>query len=143
MTALEKLKAWLATYPQFNVLDAFNVDYTDAIPANGGIFPTGLIEEARQTDILGGVTLHNRYNFGLYYVFEKASGDDVGAQANAEWVADFQSWVQEQSAKGLAPAFGDEPRKEVITAQDGVLYDAGEGLATYMVQLTITFIKKY
>ena len=55
---------------------------------------------------------------------------------------DFQEWVQEQSALGLAPVFGDVPRQEKLTAQNGVLYDAeDEGLATYMVQLSVQFIK--
>ena len=57
---------------------------------------------------------------------------------------DFQEWVQEQSVRGLAPIFGDDPQGEKITAQNGVLYSAeDEGLATYMVQLTVQFVKKF
>lgn len=43
MTALEKIREWLASYPGFDILSAFQVDYTDQIPANGGIFPSGLV----------------------------------------------------------------------------------------------------
>lgn len=144
MTALEKMREWLKTYPGYDILHDFQVDYTDQIPANGGIFPNGLVEVERKWSILGNTFVTNQYNFGLYYVFAKAPGDDVGATVNADWVMDFQEWVQEQSALGLAPAFGDEPSMEQISAQNGVMYDAeNEGAATYMVQLSVTFIKKF
>lgn len=144
MTALEKMREWLKTYPGYDILHDFQVDYTDQIPANGGIFPNGLVEVERRRDIVGNVTVTNQYNFGLYYVFEKSPGDDTGATVNAGWVMDFQEWVQAQSAMGLAPAFGDEPSMEQISAQNGVMYDTDdEGTATYMVQLSVTFIKKF
>lgn len=144
MTALEKIREWIAGYPDFDILSAFRVDYTDQIPANGGIFPSGLVEIRRSEDILGNVEVENQYNFGLYYVFEKAPGDDAGAAFNADWVMDFQEWVQEQSIAGRAPAFGDDPKAEQIKAQNGALYEAdGEGTATYMVQLSVLFIKRF
>lgn len=143
MTALEKIRAWVAEYPDFDILEQFQVDYTDQAPANGGIFPSGLVEIARTSDILGNKTVTNRYNFGLYYVFEKATDDDIGATINADWVMGFQEWVQEQSITGAAPTFGDVPHTEVISAQNGVLYDVNEGTGTYMVQLSVQFTKKY
>jgi len=144
MTALEQIRAFISSYPSADILRDFRVDFTDQIPANGGIFPSGLMEIDRKTDILGNVTITNQYNFGLYYVFEKAPGDDEGAAVNAGWLMDFQEWVQEQSVRGLAPIFGDDPQREKITAQNGVLYSAeDEGLATYMVQLTVQFVKKF
>lgn len=144
MTALEQIKSWLATYEGFDILGQFRVDYTDQVPANGGIFPSGLVEISRASDIVGNTRVENQYNFGLYYVFEKAPGDDVGATVNADWIMDFQEWVQAQSITGAAPVFGDVPQSESISAQNGVLYDAtDEGLATYMVQLSVRFIKKF
>lgn len=144
MSALQKMRDWLATFPKFDIFGSFRVDYTDQVPANGGLFPNGLVEIERRKDIMGNVTVTNQYNFGLYCVFNKAPGDDVGATINADWVMDFQGWVQEQSATGQAPAFGDIPRDERITAQNGVLYDAdAEGTATYMVQLSVYFKKLY
>lgn len=144
MTALERIREWLGTYPGFDILSAFQVDYTDQVPGNGGVFPSGFVEVERRRDIMGNVTVQNQYNFGLYYVREKAPGDDVGATAGADWLMNFQEWAQEQSVLGLAPVFGDEPRKEVVTAQNGVLYEADrEGTATYMVQLSVTFFKKF
>lgn len=145
MTPLDKMRAWIATYPEFDILaNGFHVDYTDQVPANGGIFPSGLVEIERRRDITGNAVVTNQYNFGLYYVFEKAPGDDIGAAVNADWVIDFQTWVQEQSVLGLAPTFGDEPHSEKIMAQNGVMYAADEeGTATYMVQLSATYNKKY
>ena len=139
MTPLEKLKTWLASYSGFNILDTFHVDFTDQIPSNGGVFPSGLEEIGRVKDIFGNTTVENQYNFGLYYVFPKAPGDDTGATINADWIMDFQEWVQAESILGEAPVFGDIPSKERIAAQNGILYDAtDEGLATYMVQLSVT-----
>lgn len=144
MTALEKIKAFLGRYPGAGIFRDFHVDYTDQIPFNGGVFPSGLVEVSRTQDILGNITIINQYNFGLYYVFEKSPGDDIGAMENADWLMDFQEWVQEQSAIGNAPMFGDVPKSEKITAQNGVLYGADEeGTAMYMVQLTVQFVKKY
>mgnify|MGYP007107307463 FL=1 len=144
MTPLDKIRTWLETFEAFDILSSFKVDFTDQVPANGGIFPSGLVEVDRRQDIFGQVTVTNQYNFGLYYVFEKAPGDDAGAVINADWVMDFQEWVQAQSIIGAAPLFGDDPTREKVMAQNGVLYEATEeGTATYMVQLSVQFIKKF
>lgn len=144
MNALEKIKAWISTYPGHRILSDFHVDFTDQIPSSGGIFPNGLVEVTRSADIVGRLTVTNQYNFGLYYVFTKSPGDDAGAAINADWIMDFQEWVQAQSVTGKAPVFGDLPNAEKITAQNGVLYDADEeGTATYMVQLSVQFKKMY
>lgn len=141
ITDLEKIRDWISTYPGYDVLSEFYVDYTDHIPANGGIFPAGLVEISRSETITGNVKILNQYNFGIYYTFEKAPGDNEGARINSEWVMDFQRWVQEQSVRHFAPTFGNyKTSQEVIRAQNGVLYEADEeGLATYMVQLSVQF----
>jgi len=144
MTPLEQLKTWLGTSPGFAIFSDFWVDYTDRVdPGTGSISPGGLVEIERRRDIVGNVTVTNQYNFSIYCVLEKAPGDDAGATINADWVMDLQEWVQEQSVLGLAPVFGDVPREEKIMAQNGVLYDINEGAATYMVQLSVKFIKKF
>lgn len=144
MTALQKIREWIATFPQYYELREFSVDYTDATPGNGGIMPGGLTEISRSKDILGNVTVTNQYNFTLYFVFEKAQNDDEGAEKNAQFLMDFQNWVQAQSATRKAPVFGDDPKKETMTAQNGALYGTDdEGTALYTVQLTVEFIKRY
>ena len=144
MTHLEAIKNWIQTYPYYDILSEFSVDYTDQIPNNGGIFPAGLTEVSRKTDVLGNTTVNNQENFGIYVVFEKSPGDETAAEANQDWISQFQFWVQEQSIRGLAPVFGDVPPTERITASSGALYAASdEGLATYMVQLTINYTMRY
>ena len=144
MTALEKMRGFVASYPGADILSEFRIDYTDQIPSNGGLFPSGLVEISRKTDLLGNTTATNQYNFGLYCNLEKSPGDDVQATINADWLMGFQEWVQEQSIQGLAPVFGDDQRQGRITAQNGVLYAAeDEGVATYMVQLSAQFIKRF
>ena len=148
VSELERIRHWISTYPgpypNENILDQFSIDFTDKIPSTVGIFPSGLVEISRAKDILGNVKVHNQYNFGLYYVFTKDPGDDAGSLLNADWIMDFQRWVQDQSILGKAPTFGDDPSSERIQAQNGVLYAADEeGTATYMVQLSVKFMKHY
>ena len=144
MTALEKIREWIKTYPGCSQLQELSVDYTDEVPANGGVNPSGLLEVSRKRDIFGNVTVTNQYSFTLYFVFAKAPGDDVGAEENAQWLMDFQDWVQSQSITGKAPVFGDAPRQETIKAQNGSLFTAdSEGTAVYSAQLSVQFIKRY
>lgn len=144
MTVLEKIRSWLLTCPGIDRFRSLEVDYYSQVPDNGSIAPAGLVEISRTEDILGNVTVENQYNFGLYFVAEKAPEDDSGASANAEWLMALQNWVQEQSLRRLAPAFGDEPDTERLQAQNGSLYASDEeGTAVYMVQLSANFKKHY
>lgn len=142
MTPLETMRTFLRSYPDAAAFDAFRIDYTDQVPSNASLFPSGLVEVERRTDILGNVTVIDQYNFALWCVFPKPPGDDVAAGINAGWVMGLQQWVQEQSVTGKAPVFGDEPRSERISAQNGILYDAdAEGTALYSVQVSVRFTK--
>lgn len=143
MTPLEKVLEWLKTYPNADeLLSKYHVDYTDHIPGNAGLFPAGLVEVSRNTDVLGNTVVTNQYNFALYHVFTKAPDDDAGALVNADWVMDFQEWVQAESVRGNAPTFGDDPYQETMTAQNGALFETSEeGTAIYAVQLSAKFIK--
>lgn len=144
MSDLERIREWISNYPGMDRLQAVWIDYYTASPDNGSIAPAGLIEISRNEDILGNTAVENQYNFGLYYVLTKAAEDDEGAITNAEWIMGLQQWVQEQSVRRLAPTFGDEPTTERIQAQNGALYTADEeGIATYIVQLTINFKRIY
>lgn len=141
---LEKMRNFIEEYPDADILSQLNIDYTDAIPNCAGLFPSGLVEVKRTTYINGDVSVLNQCNFALYTLFEKAPGEDVGATLNADWLMDFQRWVQEQSVLGKAPVFGDEPRNEKIVAQNGAIYSADEeGTAVYAIQISVTFINNY
>ena len=144
MTALNKIQNWIETFPKYDTLTAFSVDYTGADPSNGGLMPAGLVEISRTTDILGNATVTNQYNFTLYFVFYNSPGDNTGSEENAQWLMDFQDWVQEQSVTGEAPSFGDAPRQEIIRAQNGMLLETdNEGTAVYTVNLSAQFVKKF
>lgn len=144
MTALQTIREWIEKFPKYSELRELSVDYTEAAPGNGGIMPGGLTEISRTTDICGNMTVTNQYSFTLCFVFEKAQDDDEGAEKNAQFLMDFQNWVQAQSATGAAPQFGDDPRRESMKAQNGALYGTDtEGTALYTVLLTVEFIKRY
>lgn len=143
-TALETMREFIQSYPNADILDSLHIDYTDHVPNMGGLFPAGLVETARRRFILGDVEIDQQYNFALYTVLEKSPGEDTGATLNAEWLMGFQEWVQEQSALGLAPTFGDVPRKESMVAGNGTVYSADEeGWAVYAIQISASFTKVY
>ena len=71
-TDLERLRAWLATYPGYDILGNMLVDYIDEIPGAASLMPAGLVEINRTEDILGNITAQNQYNFGLYLALEKS-----------------------------------------------------------------------
>ncbi|MEG0178815.1 MAG: hypothetical protein RR573_00145 [Oscillospiraceae bacterium] len=140
MTDLEKIRKWLATYPKFDILGKLQVDYIDKVAAISSLAPSGLEEIEKKEDILGNSTITNQYNFALYAVFEKPPDDDIRAAYNADWVMEFQKWVQEQGVKNLVPLFGNTEEKETAKAQNGMLFEQeDEGLAVYIVQLSITY----
>ena len=148
-TALEKMRDFVSSYPDADILEELTIDYTDNVPNVGGLFPGGLVEVSRSRDVLprelgGTMRVFNQYNFALYTKFEKSPDEDYGATLNAEWLIGFQEWIQEQSAKGLAPTFGDEPSLERLSAQNGTLFSADEeGTALYVVQLSASFVRIY
>lgn len=142
MSALSRIREWLKTFPGNDRISTMQVDYVSPDPNTSSIAPSGLLEVSRKEDILGNITVENQYNFGLYYTFLKATDDVDGSVQNADWLADLQEWVQEQSIRKAAPVFGDKPEAEEIKAQNGSIYGATEeGIAIYMVQLSVNFIK--
>lgn len=144
MSDLEKVRNWLLSYPKIDRLQGLGVDYYSAQPNNGSIDPSGLVEISRTTDIIGNTTVKNQYNFALYFVLAKSPEDDEGATDNADWLLDLQKWIQEQSIRKQTPIFGDDPKTETISAQNGKVDAADEeGTGVYSVQLSIEFTKIY
>lgn len=140
MTDLEKVRQWLLGYPQWDAGGLLYIDFTDAVPGNAGLFPGGLEELSRTEDIMGTVRTVNRYHFALYRVTTGQEDNTI----NAQWLLDFQNWVQSQSAARLAPTFGDEPAEEKMRAQKGRLKESGQtGTGVYLVSLTADFVKYY
>lgn len=144
MTALEKMRDFIASYDGADILKDFQIDFTDQVPANAGLFPAGMTELSRQTDILGNCEIQNQLNFALYITLKKVPGNDDLAKINAEWILDFQDYVQEASFTKNFPAFGDYHDSETISATQGRLYQANEeGTALYAIQISVRYTKKY
>ncbi len=140
MTDLQKLKNWLQQYPHWDTNGELLVDYTKGVAGNWGLYVTGLQEKDRTQDIQGNATAENRYTFTLY----RLVAAPLKQEAFAEWLLDFQQWVQRESAQGRAPAFGDVPSKERLCAHSGRLEsDSKNGVARYALQLTADFVKYY
>lgn len=145
MTLLESAIEWLNTYPGMERLSGYWVDDTPGTPDSKGILPKGMMELERKENILGNVETLNQYRFNLFYVLVKSARDEEAAKANAEWLLGLQAWAQEQSAKGLVPAFGDPGLgRETAAAEKGMLFrNSEDGAVTYLVTLTIKFKKRY
>lgn len=138
MTDLEKLRQWLLTYPNWK--GTLQVDFMEAGPGNAGLFPAGLEELRRREDVLGNPEIDCRYRFALH---RKTAGQQDGNE-DAQWLLDFQHWVQRQSATGAAPHFGDVPSRERISAQKGMLKTVERtGICLYTVTLVADFVKTY
>ncbi len=136
MKDLEKMQSWLQTYPDWE--DNLQVDFLEAAPGNAGLFPEGLEIRSRQVDVLGNQQVSCRYRFTLY---RQMPGQEDSA-ADALWLLDFQGWVQQQSAAGLAPRFGDLPEQEHLQAQKGSLQQSGQ-TKVYAVTLVADFVRYY
>lgn len=143
-TALQKMRDFIRTFPDADILAQLTIDYTDKLPDCGGLFPNGLVEINRTRDILGNVETRNQYNFALYTNFAKSPDEDEGATLNAEWLESFQLWVQRKSALREAPTFGDYPQNETMVAQNGAIYAVDdEGTALYVIQINADFTLKH
>lgn len=141
---LQTMRDFVATFPDWDILSHLRMDYTDQVPDCAGLFPGGMVEVSRHHDIVGNVWAVNQYNFALYTNMAKSPDEDDGASFNQDWVMKFQQWVQRQSMLGLAPTFGDVPREETLTAQNGAIYSTDdEGTALYVVQLSATYTILY
>lgn len=136
MKDLEKMYLWLQTYPQWE--SVLSVDFVEEAPGNAGLFPGGLEERSRQADVLGNLQIDCRYRFELHlHTLPQPDG-----AAYESWLLDFQNWVQQQSAAGLAPHFGDIPAAEHLQAQKGKLKQRGQ-TAIYTVTLLADFTRVY
>lgn len=139
MDILEKVRQWVQTFPLWEEGNLLYIDYLEGVPGKAALYPGGLEVISAKADVLGGVRLRCRYHFAMYRV---GCAQDDGV--DAKWLAAFQSWVVEQSARGLAPVFGDEPAAERIFAEKAAMKDTSlPGSDIYTVKLTAQFVKKY
>lgn len=139
MTALERVTSWLRTFPLWEG-ETLDIDYLGAVPGSAGLFPGGLEEVSWRTDVLGNVMVENRLHFVLC---RRTQGQQDNPRCGG-WLLELQNWVQQQSAAGLTPKFGDDPGRERIRAEKGKLQSAAQtGTGSYTVDLTVEYVKKY
>jgi hypothetical protein len=140
MTSVEKMKAFILSCP-------FISDFTDGIlidwksNSKYGLMPMGQSTIRRVEDIYGNITLYKRYNFALYA--QDFTVEDVIRIEMIGFLDRFSEWIETQSVLGNAPAFGDEPSEEEISAQNGMLYqiyDDGQR-GRYQLQISVSFQK--
>lgn len=133
---IEKMRAFLLSYPGWEKGKLLFIDDTQDIPGSGGLFPGGLQILSIRQDILGNREEDCRLTFTLY----RPSAE---TETDAPWLLDFQSWISEQSARGLGPQFGDVPQKEQLRAEKGKLHNRQGTGGLYCVTLTADFTKIY
>lgn len=137
MSELEKLKNWLLTFPGMKE-STLHVDSLPHIPGSVGLFCQGVEQLRESQDILGNRQVLCRCRFVLRRVSSQPS------EEAARWALALQSWVREQSARGLAPRFGCEVAREQLRAEKGRLEKTSQtGTDTLQVVLTAEFMKKY
>lgn len=130
---LEKLKNWLLTFPDWGEV-LLQVDTTDPRPDNAGLFPKGMEELERKTDIAGNIRVRCRSSFVLRRVVTQ------NYDRAARWMEALQNWVYRQSMSGNAPIFGDADQPQRLYAKGGKLENnAQTGTAVY----TVTLIAEY
>ncbi len=127
VSALEKLQAWLSSYPHWG-----------DCPANICVLPKGLEETSRRADVLGNVLVGCRYYVTLFWEMATRGNE----AEDAEKLLKFIQWVQFQSGSGLAPQFGDVPAQEKMRTEKGGL-TPGAQIVTYTVTLVADFMKIY
>lgn len=137
MNELEKLKNWLLTFPGMEG-STLHVDSLPHTPGSVGLFCQGIEQLGESQDILGSRQVLCRCRFVLRRVSSQP------AEAAARWVLELQSWVREQSARGLAPQFGCDPAREQLRAEKGRLEKTSQtGTDTLQVILTAQYLRKY
>ena len=135
MNELEKLQAWLKTFPLWD--GSLSIDVTDAVPGSMGLFPKGLQELSRRENVLGDLTVRYRWSFVL------CRNQSAQLQENAQWLMQLQKWAANQCCRGLAPVFGDVPAEERLRICEGSLAQRKEGGSGYTALLTADFTKNF
>lgn len=120
-----------------------HIDFTDEKPGNYGIMPTGEAVIRTDTDILGNRRLLKQYNCSLYCL--RCTINDVERLESCGFIERFTTWIEDQSYLGNTPIFGDDPEEEIMSAQNGSLFQLSENKLTgrYQIQINVRYLKKY
>ena len=83
MGILESLRQFLQGFPGLGELA---VDFTQDGPGNAGLFPVGITEVDRRTDLLGNIQVTYE---GLFTLYKR---QELG-QDGAQWLLDLECWL--------------------------------------------------
>lgn len=131
MEFLEKVKAWLQTFPLW-AQAPLQIDDTGPEPVNCGLFPIGVEELSQKEDLLGNRQIDYRQTFLLRRIAQRE-------EAASGWLMALQQWVQQQNAAGTAPVPGNAAKSRV-RAEKGRLSAATQtGTATYEIRIVFDY----
>lgn len=143
---LTALCGWLAGAPAMQGVERFWVDHAAAEAPSAGLWPQGVQVTARRQNLLGETALRCRARFVLRLALPFVPGDETLAAQNAQRLLALRQWLVRESAALRAPAFGDEPAGETLTADAARLESlpnvGSEGTAVYAVTLTAEFTER-
>ena len=88
MEILEKLRQFLLGFPGFD--GELPVDFTQDGPDTSGLFPAGLTEVDRRTDLLGNMQVRYQSLFTLHHRMRPG-------QDSTQWLLDFENWLAEHT----------------------------------------------
>ena len=142
MNIIEVVKGTLQQFPKISqVCNDIHIDFTDDIPTNYGLSPTGdtLIKE----DILGNQT--RQHTFILYAVFQSQS--DYDRMANSGTLLELQHWLENKAHnQEITVTVGDKEltgELKKITCANGMLYaipdDNLNSGVMYQLQITAQY----
>ncbi len=143
---LPRLRGWLAGAPALQGVDRLWVDHAAAGAPAAGLWPQGVQVTARRQNLLGDTALRCRARFVLRVALPFVPGDEALAAQNAQRLLALRQWVARESAALRAPAFGDEPAGETLSAEAARLESlpnaGGEGTAVYAVTLAAEYTER-
>lgn len=138
MNIIEMVKELVTACPQVSVLaNEVHVDYTEDVPANFGIYPTG--DQLLKEDIIG--NQNRQHNFVLYAIFQSFS--DYERLANSTFLLDLAYWLERAAKNQELEVTIDERivtgNLTKLSSANGMLYGYQEGTlsgpVTYQIQI--------
>ena len=127
---MEVLKTWLSTWPGWGDTQ-LTMGQLQLLPNRAGLFLMDRQQKSWQKDLQGNVECLLRLGFRLLLC-----GDW------SQRLPQLQNWIEEQSARGLAPVFGCRPHRERILQGQGRLEKIPlPGLPLYRLDLWVEFTK--
>jgi len=132
-------------------LDEFGIDmskisaqrFISSAPQGTALDYVGSNVPEDRPDILGGRFIVRQANFNLW--FKAKSGHNMLREDIADFIFNFELWVEFCQHYNLVPKIGDTPIFEVMWADNGMYFSDWDGKETslYQIQLHIIFQKEY